>query len=220
TQMTAAGAIIGTPAYMSPEQGMGVPVDTRSDLYSLGIMLYEMVGGAPPFNGPSVVSLLVAHAQETPRPIREVAPSVVPQLAELIMQLLAKAPGDRPQTAAEVAQRLEDLYANKTISDAVPPPTQHTNPHAPVKSKRPMILGAALVVAAGGVGAAIALRPKRVGGGTAAARLQLDALLTRNGDPATPAACKTSDGKSLDLMIQALNAGDDAARVPLLQAAS
>src|SRR5437868_75642 len=72
TQMTAAGAIIGTPAYMSPEQGMGVPVDTRSDLYSLGIMLYEMVGGAPPFNGPSVVSLLVAHAQETPRPIREV----------------------------------------------------------------------------------------------------------------------------------------------------
>jgi len=75
--MTSAGAVVGTPAYMSAEQAMGQPVDQRSDLYSLGIMLYEMASGRVPFRAAALTALLVAHATEVPPPLGHVAPDAI-----------------------------------------------------------------------------------------------------------------------------------------------
>src|SRR5262249_44053373 len=105
--LTGTGRPIGTPAYMSPEQAMGVGVDHRTDLYALGVMLYRMASGQVPFNAPSVPSMLLAHATEVPAPIIELAPETPPPLADLIMQLLEKNPAARPGSAAEVVVRLE-----------------------------------------------------------------------------------------------------------------
>jgi len=82
--VTATGAVIGTPAYMSAEQAMGQAVDRRSDLYSLGIILYEMASGRLPFTAPGFTALLVAHATETPQPLTQVVPDIHPGLAALI----------------------------------------------------------------------------------------------------------------------------------------
>jgi serine/threonine-protein kinase len=106
TQMTAEGAVIGTPAYMSPEQALGRSVDGRADFYSLGIMLYEMATGRRPFASETLAGMLVAHATETPAAPSTIMP-VAPPLEALILRLLAKDPEARPQTAAEVLQLLE-----------------------------------------------------------------------------------------------------------------
>ncbi|MCB9728912.1 MAG: protein kinase [Deltaproteobacteria bacterium] len=105
TQLTTDGAIIGTPAYMAPEQAKGVGVDARTDLYALGVVLYEMVTGSAPFRGPTTVSVLVMHVQVPPRPPSELV-EVPDALESLILALLAKAPDQRPATAAEVVERL------------------------------------------------------------------------------------------------------------------
>ena len=106
-RMTATGAVIGTPAYMAPEQAAGLAVDGRTDLYALGVMLYELVTGAPPFRKPTAVALLVAHTTECPPPVQERAPALPPSLAALIMRLLAKDPAERPASAAELLGLLE-----------------------------------------------------------------------------------------------------------------
>ena len=101
--MTLAGRLIGTPLYMSPEQASGRTADVRSDLYALGVVLYEMATGLPPFSGETPL-LLQAHVEMPPRPV--VFPSGdAPELGALIMRLLAKSPDDRPATATEVVVR-------------------------------------------------------------------------------------------------------------------
>jgi Flp pilus assembly protein TadD/predicted Ser/Thr protein kinase len=118
--MTAAGAVIGTPAYMSAEQAMGEPVDQRSDLYSLGIILYEMASGRVPFTASALTALLVAHATETPPPLAQVARGVHPGLAALVEELLRKDPATRPQTAKEVEWRLDALVGGLAVSATMP----------------------------------------------------------------------------------------------------
>jgi tetratricopeptide (TPR) repeat protein/tRNA A-37 threonylcarbamoyl transferase component Bud32 len=108
TQLTTDGAIIGTPAYMAPEQAKGVGVDARTDLYALGVVLYEMVTGSAPFRGPTTVSVLVMHVQVPPRPPSELV-EVPEALESLILDLLAKSPADRPATAAAVIERLRAM---------------------------------------------------------------------------------------------------------------
>jgi WD40 repeat protein len=107
--ITQAGAVVGTPQFMSPEQARGAPVDFRSDLFSLGATLYLLATGRPPFGSSPVMAVLTALAVQAPAPVRELNPGIPESLAELIEQLLAKNPQDRPQSAAEVAEALRDI---------------------------------------------------------------------------------------------------------------
>jgi serine/threonine-protein kinase len=106
--ITRTGTSIGTPAYMAPEQVAGDPaLDHRADLYSLGIVAYEMLMGAPPFSGRTPQQVLAAHLTERPAPIATRRYDVPAKLVELIERLLAKDPADRPKAAIEVARLLE-----------------------------------------------------------------------------------------------------------------
>ncbi len=123
--LTASGAILGTPAYMAPEQARGEKVDHRADLWSLGVMLYRMATGKAPFRGSSAMAVLIALTNETPPPVRELAPDLPPALAELIDRLMCKEPNGRPQSAAEVAttvrQIVKDIQAKKQSASTSSP---------------------------------------------------------------------------------------------------
>ncbi len=109
TRLTASGALIGTPAYMSPEQAQGQEADERSDLYSFGVILFEMLAGRVPFKLPTVAMVLSAQIYDTPPSLREVdatAPDL-PNLERYIRLLLAKNRDERPQTAADALSLLK-----------------------------------------------------------------------------------------------------------------
>jgi hypothetical protein len=107
--LTRHGAVVGTPTYMSPEQARGERPTPRSDLFCLGIILYQLCTGTLPFGGDSTLAVLTALAVEVPRPAGELNPDLPPELAELVTQLLSKDPARRPASAQEVADRLEAL---------------------------------------------------------------------------------------------------------------
>ena len=113
-KVTQEGAIIGTPAFMAPEQAGGGRVDARSDLFSLGCVLYRAATGDDPFVGSDAVAVLLAVASREPRPPREVNPAVPPALSALVMRLLAKDPVGRPASAREVVERLAKAEADPT----------------------------------------------------------------------------------------------------------
>jgi serine/threonine protein kinase len=120
-KLTRTGFVSGTPLYMAPEQAMGEQPDPRSDLFSLGAVLYEMAAGHPPFAGSSALAILKQIADVEHRPLREVNPAVPDWLAETINRLLAKKPADRIQSAALLVELLEFEWALlKTTSDDVP----------------------------------------------------------------------------------------------------
>ncbi|MCK7623850.1 protein kinase [Streptomyces sp. RS10V-4] len=100
--MTQTGMVMGTPQYLSPEQALGKTVDTRSDLYATGCLLYELLTQRPPFTGETPLSVVYQHVQDMPVPPSEVAESVPPELDGLVMRSLAKDPDDRFQTAEEM----------------------------------------------------------------------------------------------------------------------
>lgn len=111
---TMLGMVVGTPQYMSPEQARAVAVDHRSDIYSLGLILYELLTGKPTFEGETPTSLMVKQVSDPPPPlVIELAP-----LAELIMQMLEKHADARPQTMEEVLARLEELLAERRRTPA------------------------------------------------------------------------------------------------------
>jgi serine/threonine protein kinase len=123
--VTRAGALLGTPAYMSPEQADGLPVTERSDLFSLGCVLYRAATAGPPFAGATLTAVLRAVADHQPAPPHEVNADVPRPLSHLIMRLLAKSPEDRPAGAVAVAHALRDLTnrADQPSSTvAFPPP--------------------------------------------------------------------------------------------------
>jgi hypothetical protein len=124
SQLTQQGAIIGTPAYMSPEQAASQTVDARSDLFSLGCVLYRLCTVQPPFQGKDVIATLMAVATEQPPPPADLDPDVPPALSELVMQLLAKDPGDRPRSARAVVKRIEAIERDPTaagVARSAPP---------------------------------------------------------------------------------------------------
>ena len=120
-KLTQTGFVSGTPLYMAPEQALGEETDHRSDLFSLGAILYEMCAGQTPFNGNSALAILKQIVDARPRPLRELNPAVPAWLSDTIDRLLAKKPGDRIQSAAHLAELLEFQWAIlKTSSDDVP----------------------------------------------------------------------------------------------------
>ncbi|WP_037679334.1 protein kinase [Streptomyces albus] len=100
--MTQTGMVMGTPQYLSPEQALGKTVDTRSDLYATGCLLYELLAHRPPFTGESPLSVVYQHVQDIPVPPSRVSDAVPPELDGLVMRSLAKDPDDRFQTAEEM----------------------------------------------------------------------------------------------------------------------
>src|SRR5205085_361215 len=118
-QMTQTGIIAGTPQYMSPEQARSEPMDVRSDLFSLGSVLYTMCTGRPAFRADNPVAVLRRVCDDLPRPIHEINAEIPEWLEAIVDKLLAKDPADRFQSAAEVAEllglRLADVQAGRVI---------------------------------------------------------------------------------------------------------
>lgn len=109
TGLTETGMVVGTPAYMAPEQMLAEEVDPRSDLYAAGVVMYECLTGKVPFDAPSVVALIARVLRETPVPPADLAPDIPPALSALVLRLLAKEPAQRPASAAELQEQLGAL---------------------------------------------------------------------------------------------------------------
>jgi WD40 repeat protein/serine/threonine protein kinase len=118
TGKTATGVVMGTVDYISPEQGRGQAVDVRSDLYSIGVLLYQMLSGRLPFQADSPTALVFQHVYETAPRLAEIAPQVPERLVKIVERLLAKSPADRHQSAAEL---LADLRAVRVSGRAALP---------------------------------------------------------------------------------------------------
>jgi class 3 adenylate cyclase len=120
SRMTMQGMMVGTVAYMAPEQALGRTPDARSDLYALGAMLYEMVTGRPPFLGDDAVGVISQHINTPPVDPSWHAPECPKPLEALIVRLLAKSPDDRPPSAQDVAQELRRILDRSTVDTIHP----------------------------------------------------------------------------------------------------
>ena len=141
--LTQTGTIVGTPRYMSPEQCMSEQLDGRSDIYSLGIVLYEMLCGIVPFNAPSSTAIAVQQVTQPPPPLRQINPNVPPPVEAVVLRALEKKREARPPTAAAFAKELaaavnnqqeftrQDIsfnFGGAPTNESVQPVSTHVNP--------------------------------------------------------------------------------------------
>jgi len=130
---TQAGMVMGTPAYMSPEQTSGRPLDHRTDIFSLGVLLHEMATGRRPFDGSSSAELVSAILRDNPPPVTDARPDLPSDLARIVRRCLEKDPRHRLQTARDVSNEFRDL-ARQTSQKVVPAKTSTTRGVAPADS--------------------------------------------------------------------------------------
>jgi serine/threonine-protein kinase len=109
--MTATGTVIGTPDYMSPEQARGLDLDFRSDLYSSGVVLYELFTGSPPFEGETPLAVVLKHVQEKPPSPQTKNPKLDSRISAIIIKCIQKSPEDRYQTVSELYEALTRVTA-------------------------------------------------------------------------------------------------------------
>jgi serine/threonine protein kinase len=124
--LTNSGIVLGTADYLSPEQARGENLTASSDLYSLGVVMFEMLAGRPPFIGPTAVSIAMQHASTYPPSLRQFNPNVPPALEQIVVKVLEKEPGDRFLSAAEMQQALrqcaKDLQQQARQHQTIPSP--------------------------------------------------------------------------------------------------
>jgi branched-chain amino acid transport system substrate-binding protein len=139
-RFTATGGLVGTPAYMSPEQGTGEKVDRRSDIYSLGVILYEMATGRAPFNAETPIAIVIKHINDPLPPPRLINPALPEALERVILKALAKRPDDRYATAADLVRAVQQalpetsLAAAAVETAAIAPAETVVRPTAPAPS--------------------------------------------------------------------------------------
>jgi serine/threonine-protein kinase len=109
--MTVTGTVVGTPDYMSPEQARGMPLDFCSDIYSTGVVLYEMFTGSLPFEGDSPLAVVLKHVQEKPPPPQSKNPKIDPRIAAIVLKCMQKEPADRYQTVNDLYEALTRVTA-------------------------------------------------------------------------------------------------------------
>ena len=124
-RLTRPGVAMGTPEYMAPEQAAGHPADPRSDIYAVGSILYEMLTGLPPYDGENVMEILHKKANEPPAPIAELRPDVPAPVVALVARAMARDPGVRPQSMAELARQIREVEIALSVTPApvLLPPT-------------------------------------------------------------------------------------------------
>ncbi|HWZ30407.1 MAG TPA: serine/threonine-protein kinase [Bryobacteraceae bacterium] len=150
--LTVEGSIIGTVSYMSPEQAQGKKVDTRSDIFSFGVVLYEMVTGVRAFGGDNALSTLSAILRDEARPLAEVAPDVPPQIEQVIKRCLRKSPDDRWQSMQDVKAALAALKHESDSGQLYKPriPAASSKKGNPNPAIAAIMGGVLLIGAAGG----------------------------------------------------------------------
>jgi len=120
TSLTMSGMIVGTPLYMSPEQSEARETDHRSDIYSLGVMFYQLLTGSPPYTAGTPVAILLQHVREPIPDLRQAAPGVPPALAAIVTRMMAKKPEERYQSCAEVARDIDAFLTPRARVAASP----------------------------------------------------------------------------------------------------
>jgi serine/threonine-protein kinase len=127
SNLTQAGSVMGTPHYMSPEQCLGEELDSRSDIYSLGVVLYEMLAGVAPFNSPTSTAVIIQHVNQPPPPLRTINVSISSPVEAVVLHAMEKRREARPQTAGALAQELVAAVGGRAIAPQ-PQVSAHLSP--------------------------------------------------------------------------------------------